>query len=221
MCARYTLTKAQKELMKTYSRKVVGNYTPNYNIAPTASTLVITADEPELIQPMHFGLVPFWATNTKMSFSTINAREEEIMEKKTYAPLVKHHKTCLILADGFYEWDKKGGSPVPYYFTLKDRDIFAFAGLWSEWKNGEEIYRSFTMLTTESNQIVGEVHCPKCRMPVILSKDEENLWLDKTISPSELLKMCNKYPDELMNRWQVSTAVNNVRNAGSELNKAI
>lgn len=221
MCNRYTIKESPTIITKVYPFDIRGNYYPNYNLAPTDLGLVITADEPNVIQQMHFGLVPFWAKDKKIGATMLNAREEEVMDKKTYAPLVQKHKTCLVLADGFYEWDKKSGSPVPYYFSLKERLLFAFAGLWSQWKNGDDIYRSFTILTTESNDIVGQVHAPKLRMPVILHKQNEALWLNKEIGPSELLKVCEKYPDELMQCWQVSTKVNSSKADGEDLNKAI
>jgi len=210
MCARYTLTKKEKELLIAYQVKLPPNYEPNFNLAPTQKGLVITADEPDIAQEMHFGLIPFWASSKKLDFSTLNARSEDALTKKTYAPLLIHRKTCLVLADGFYEWDKKSGSPFPYRFVLKDRDIFAFAGLWSQWKDkfSGEIYRSFTIMTTRANETVGKVHDPKFRMPVILDKKEEELWLSKDISVPELLSLCNPYADEQMESYRVSTAVN-------------
>ena len=210
MCARYTLTKKEKELLKAYQVKLPANFEPNYNLAPTQEGLVITADEPDVAQKMHFGLVPYWASSTKMDFSTLNARSEEAAIKKTYAPLLTHHKTCLVLADGFYEWDKKSGKPLPYRFELNDRELFAFAGLWSQWKDGfsGELYRSFTIMTTVANQTVGKVHDPKFRMPVILNRNEEKLWLSKDLSVADLLSLCDPYPDEEMKSYRVSTAVN-------------
>ena len=159
---------------------------------------------------MHFGLVPYWAENTKLNISTLNARSEDILEKKTYAPLIKHHKTCLVLADGFYEWDRKSGKPLPYYFQLRDRELFSFAGLWSQWKSqdGLEVYRSFTIMTTQANEVVGKVHDPKFRMPVILEPGDEQLWLNKEVSPSELLQLCVPYADEKMTAHRVGTEVN-------------
>lgn len=134
MCARYTMTKKEKEILKAYQVKLPP-FEPNYNIAPTQEGLVITADEPDIAQRMHFGLVPHWANNTSLNFSTLNARSEEAIDNKTWSPLLQHHKTCLVLADGFYEWDKKSGKSIPYRFVLNDREIFAFAGLWSQWKS--------------------------------------------------------------------------------------
>lgn len=210
MCARYTLTKAQKELLIRYQVRFPADYQPNYNLAPTQKGLVITADEPDTAQLMHFGLVPYWAQSTKLDFSTLNARSEEIMGKKTFAPLITHRKTCLVLADGFYEWDKKTGDTLPYRFVLKDRDLFAFAGLWSQWKDqfSGEVYRSFTIMTTQANETVGKVHAPKFRMPVILSREEEAIWLSKDLGTPDLLSLCKAYPDELMDCYRVDKAVN-------------
>jgi putative SOS response-associated peptidase YedK len=200
MCARYTLSKKQEAILKAYAVQMAGEYKPNYNLAPTQEGLVITADEPGIAQPMHFGLIPYWAAETKLNISTLNARTEEVLTKKTYAPLVEKHKTCLVLADGFYEWDRKSGKPIPYRFVLKERELFAFAGLWSQWKSkdGSQVYRSFTIMTTEANNIVGKVHDPKFRMPVILDDYNEKLWLDKELSPTALLSLCKPYPDEKM-----------------------
>jgi putative SOS response-associated peptidase YedK len=210
MCARYTLTKSEKQLLEAYNVKLEMPFEPNYNLAPTQNGLVITSDEPEIAQQMHFGLVPHWAKDIKLNFSTLNARSEEAATNRTWAPLLQHHKTCLVLADSFYEWDKKSGKSIPYRFILKDRELFAFAGLWSQWKDkfSGEVYRSFTIMTTVSNKTVGQVHDPKFRMPVILDKFQEPFWLSKDISVPDLLILCDPYPDDNMSAYQVSTSVN-------------
>jgi putative SOS response-associated peptidase YedK len=210
MCARYTLTKSEKQLLEAYNVKLEMPFEPNFNLAPTQNGLVITADEPEIAQPMHFGLVPHWAKDIKLNFSTLNARSEEAATNRTWAPLLQHHKTCLVLADSFYEWDKKSGKSIPYRLVLKDRELFAFAGLWSQWKDkfSGEVYRSFTIMTTVANETVGKVHDPKFRMPVILDKFQEPFWLSKNISVPDLLTLCDPYPDESMSAYQVSTSVN-------------
>lgn len=218
MCSRYTLTKKEKDLLKAYQVKLPSAFEPNFNLAPTQEGLVITADEPDTAQKMHFGLVPYWAESKKLDFSTLNARSEEVLTKKTYAPLLTHHKTCLVLADGFYEWDKKSGSPLPYRFELIERELFAFAGLWSQWKDPftAELYRSFTIMTVKANATVGVVHDPKFRMPVILARNEEKLWLSKDLSIPDLLSLCDPYPDSDMKSFRVSTEVN-----GTTKNKLI
>jgi len=210
MCARYTLTKKEKDLAKALEVIIPVDYAPNFNLAPTQNGLVITADEPGVAQHMHFGLVPYWAENTKLNISTLNARSEEAMSKKTWKPLIEKHKTCLVIADSFYEWDRKTGKSIPWRFVLKNRDIFSFAGLWSQWKSkdGSLVYRSFSIMTTKANTIVGKIHDPKDRMPVILDKHDEKLWLSKDISTADLLSLCDTYPDEAMDYYRVSTDVN-------------
>ncbi|MBB2148788.1 SOS response-associated peptidase [Pedobacter gandavensis] len=209
MCGRYTLSKTPSEIMEAFPVTIPEILDPNYNLAPTQNGLVITADEPGIAQKMHFGLIPYWAADTKLSMSTINARSEEVLEKKTWKPLIEHHKTCLVIADGFIEWDKKTGVSIPWRFVLKDRDLFAFAGLWSQWKGKTgEIYRSFSIMTTEANEIVGEVHSPKNRMPVILDPHNYNFWLDKELAPSALLSVCKPYPDSNMENYRLSTEIN-------------
>ena len=131
----------------------------------------------------------------------------KMYSRRKHSLLLTKHKTCLVLADGFYEWDRKSGKPIPYRFILKDRDLFAFAGLWSQWKSkdGSQVYRSFTILTTEANESVGRVHDPKFRMPVILNRFQEEFWLSKKLSPTDLLSLCQPYPDKLMDAFRVST----------------
>lgn len=210
MCARYTLTKKEKDLAKAFEVIIPDDYAPNFNLAPTQNGLVITADEPEIAQKMHFGLVPYWAADTKLNISTLNTRSEEVLSKKTWKPLIEKHKTCLVIADSFYEWDRKTGKSIPWRFVLKDREIFSFAGLWSQWKSkdGSLVYRSFSIMTTKANKMVGKVHDPKDRMPVILDRHEEKLWLSKDIRTTDLLSLCDTYPDEDMDCYRVSTDVN-------------
>jgi putative SOS response-associated peptidase YedK len=121
MCARYTITKTEKQLLDAYNVKLEMPFEPNYNLAPTQNGLVITSDEPEIAQQMHFGLVPHWAKDIKLNFSTLNARSEEAATNRTWAPLLQHHKTCLVLADSFYEWDKKSASQ--YHIALSSRIV--------------------------------------------------------------------------------------------------
>lgn len=213
MCVRYTLTAEHKEILRSHPLTLVGDkWEPHYNIAPTLKGLVITADEPKLIQYMRFGIVPYWAESLVLKFDTWNIRSEEVMEKKMYRPLMVHQKTCLIIADGFYEWFNAKPEKLPYRFTVKNRKTFCFAGLWSEWVDPEtkEAFRTCGIMTTVANKMVAEVHYEKPRMPVILDKNGENMWLNKYLSPTEKLKLCVPFPDELMTKTRVSTRVNKV-----------
>jgi putative SOS response-associated peptidase YedK len=216
MCARFTLAAAEKVILQAYAAEMVGPFMPNWNIAITDESQLITADKSNVIQPMHFGLVPWTSKTGKMEGDWFNAKSENLLTSKLWKPLFEKHKRCLVLSDGFYEWKKiPNGTPKPdkepYRFILKDRQVYAYAGLWSQWVNPKtkEPYRTFCIVTTESNELVGEIHDKK-RMPVILSKANEELWLAKDIAPKELLDLCVPYPDELMNRFRVSKRVNYV-----------
>lgn len=217
MCARYTITPTPKELLSEFGASAIDpDYRPSYNLAPTQTSPVIIAQKPEAIQLFHFGLVPYWAKDLKTGFKMMNAKSETVMELPTFKPLMKHNKRCLVLADGFYEWKTEGKKKRPYRFTLAERNLFAFAGLWSQWKNedGTQIYESFTILTTTPNAKVGQLHD---RMPVILEKEHEKLWLDGDVPPAELLQLCIPYPQEEMKMYPVSPEVNVAKNNHQDL----
>ncbi len=217
MCARFTMTQDEKALLKEFEAKTIDeNYRESYNLAPTQLAPVIIAQKPEAIQLFHFGLVPFWSKDKKSSYAMMNARQETVLENKTFKPLMIHNKRCLVLADGFYEWKTEGKKKLPYRFKLLNRKTFAFAGLWSQWKSEDkkEVYESFTILTTTPNQHVGTLHN---RMPVILAKEEEKLWLSDDVSPNDLIKLCDPYPDEEMDSYAVSAEVNKATNNHQDL----
>lgn len=216
MCARYTETKPADELLQIFNVKSIDPFRPGYNIAPTREAPVITADEPDRIQAFHFGLVPFWADDTRIGNKLLNARSEGVLENKVFRPLMTHHKRCLVIADGFYEWKAEKDGKQPYRFTLTDRQPFAFAGLWSQWKNPEtkRLYNSFSILTGKPNAHVSQLHD---RMPIILHSDEHELWLSTDVPVNELMQLCHPFPDEEMDMYPVSREVNKVVNDYADL----
>ena len=212
MCARYTLTAEEKELLKENNYKLIGDYNPDSNVAITDFGFIVTSDEPTLVQKMHFGIVPHDADSKSLRYDTWNIRSEEVMDKKTYAPLMKNRKTCLIIMDGFYEWHEEDNKEKqPWRFVVPGRKTFCCAGLWSRWVDpitGED-YDSFGIMTCKANETVGEIH-EKKRMPVILDKADEHTWLNKKLSIDELLSLCVPYSDKKMHRYKVSKKVNKV-----------
>lgn len=157
----------------------------------------------------HWGLVPFWAKDPKIGTRLINARAETIAEKPAFRTPFKKHR-CLVLADGFYEWDRKGARRVPYRVVLKDEMPFALAGICDYWKDesGKEL-RSFSIITTDANQLIATIHD---RMPVILLPQDEKVWLDPGLDLIKALKMLRPYPADDMKMYPVSTLVNNPKN---------
>jgi putative SOS response-associated peptidase YedK len=138
----------------------------------------------------------------------INARAEGVAERPSFRSSFRRRR-CLVVADGFYEWQKQPGGKLPFYFHLRDRQPFGFAGLWESWDKHHETgpLETFTIITTEPNELVGSVHQ---RMPVILRPDGYQQWLDPDFSERQPLEdLLRSYPSEEMRALSVSTRVNN------------
>jgi len=217
MCGRFTLTVDPAELKDEF-----GNYTfppqfaPRFNIAPTQPVLVIPNDGSNKADFFQWGLIPFWAKDPSIGNRLINARGETLAEKPSFRGSYKY-KRCLILTDGFYEWKAQPGtkSKTPYFIHLKDRQPFAFAGLWDEWHgpDGSQI-RTCMIITTSPNDLMKSLHN---RMPVILPSDSYEQWLNKTPqTPENLNPLIKPYPSEKMNAYPVSTLVNSPQNDRAE-----
>lgn len=220
MCGRSSLTKTEKELEKRFGATFYSedleryNPLPNYNVAPSHIMPIITQSDKEHFQPMRWGFIPSWAKDEKLGFKMINARVETILEKNTFKKAVEGRR-CLVPADGFYEWKRTGKSKQPFRIQKKDASLFCYAGLWSKWisPKGEEIF-SFTVITQQPNKLMEDIHD---RMPVILTKEQEALWLSEELSPETLLQMIEPYPEEELTAFPVSEKVNNVRNNDASL----
>jgi putative SOS response-associated peptidase YedK len=144
----------------------------------------------------------------------INARSETVAEKPSFRAAFRRRR-CLVVADGFYEWQKLNGGKQPFYIRLQDGRPFAFAGLWEHWKGpGDTIIESCTLLTTQPNELLRPVHN---RMPVILQVKDYDLWLDTEVQQKELLQpLLRAYPSEELEAYPVSRWVNSPRNDGPQ-----
>jgi len=213
MCGRASITKNEKiiELRydATFDQEDLDKYTPfpNYNAAPTHMMPIISGTFPSKIQLYRWGLIPFWAKDEKMGYKMINARIETLMEKPAFKTSVKSRR-CLVPIDGFYEWKREGKTKIPYRITMKDDSLFSAAGLWESWTNpkGEEVL-SFTIITQKPNELMTDIHD---RMPAILRPDQEQDWLDTSISAEDAVAMIKPYPSELMLAYQVDNRVGKV-----------
>ena len=206
MCGRFTLINWE-DLILRFGIRAAG-LKPRYNIAPTQIVPAIVPGKE--LKMLYWGFIPFWAKDKAIGNKMINARAETLAEKKSFRYNLRH-KRCLIPADGFYEWEKKGQEKIPYRYTLKNAELFAFAGLWESWQSpmGEQI-ESFCIITTSANELVKKLHG---RMPVILSREAEEIWLDPQINdPVVLLPLLKPYPAEKMTVTRVSRKVNNPAN---------
>ncbi len=214
MCGRFTLTVDPADLQTAFSWVDFGNATlaPRYNIAPTQGVPVVTNDGKNKLDFFTWGLVPFWAKDPAIGNRMINARAETLAEKPSFKNAFKRRR-CLILADGFYEWQKIPGekTKIPTYIQLKTGQPFAFAGLWENWhsSDGSEIL-STTIITTEPNPLMKPIHN---RMPVILPKAAYEAWLSPgEADPHTLNPLLRPYDSTLMTAYPVSRLVNNPQN---------
>lgn len=210
MCGRYTLSKPAAVLAQTFHLDNVPDLAPQYNIAPTqiVGAVLYNSDTARSeFQQLRWGLIPCWSKDLGMGAKLINARAETVAEKPAFRSAFKHRR-CLIVADGFYEWQKLEDKKQPFYFHLQDGKPFGFAGLWEQWESpeGEKIF-SCTIVTTEANKLLQPLHE---RMPVILQPHDYDLWLDPQVKTAERLQpLLHPYSSEAMTAYPVSTAVNN------------
>jgi putative SOS response-associated peptidase YedK len=219
MCGRFRQTRSQKLLEDRFQAESEDEIEviPRYNIAPT-QPVVTVRQEPgkssRRLSNMRWGLIPSWAKDMSGSGQAINARSESVTERLSFSDAV-HYRRCLIPADGFYEWKRTGKTRQPYMFEVGEGELFAFAGLWDQWKDPQgKVIESCTILTTGSNDLLAEIHD---RMPVIVPPDKYTLWLDPEVEDFDAVKaILQPYDASLMRHYPVSPRVNSVQNEDAE-----
>jgi putative SOS response-associated peptidase YedK len=210
MCGRYTLKTPAGVLTEQFEiEESSSSIASSYNIAPTQQVATVLAENGKRkLEMLHWGLIPSWAKDPEVGNRMINARAETVAEKPSYRKAFQERR-CLILADGFYEWQKTDNGKQPFYIRMEDESPFAFAGLWESWRNGREI-RSCTIITTAPNELAASIHN---RMPVILHPEDYDMWLDPDFDEREpLTSLLKPFPAEAMEAYPVSRRVNNPAN---------
>ncbi|MDQ0484087.1 SOS response-associated peptidase [Guptibacillus hwajinpoensis] len=212
MCGRFSLTTELDQLIERFQieQMSIDDYVPRYNIAPSQQIpAVIKADGGNRLGTLRWGLIPFWAKDASISNKLINARSETAHEKASFKHALKRRR-CLLLSDGFYEWKREDNRKVPMHIQVKRGEPFAMAGLWEKWKSGNEAVYTCTILTTGANELMENIHT---RMPVILKKEMEDLWLDSDVNDVTILEnVMQPFPSKEMNAYEVSTLVNSPTN---------
>ncbi|RUT05600.1 DUF159 family protein [Dulcicalothrix desertica PCC 7102] len=212
MCGRFTLTRLEEKLAEVFDIPNIPDFKPQYNVAPT-QTVMTVLHHPEhhhVFQLLHWGLIPSWSKDPSIASKLINARSETVAEKPSFRSAFKKRR-CLVIADGFYEWQRTEGKKQPYYFQLQDSQPFGFAGLWEQWHSNEgEQIDTCTILTTSANSLMAPIHD---RMPVILKPEDYDLWLDVQVQDPKMLQpLLQPYSTEAMTAYPVSTIVNSPKN---------
>jgi putative SOS response-associated peptidase YedK len=222
MCGRYRLSRRKQIIEDHFDCDPWDeDWNPRYNIAPTQPVPVIRQHPKEPVRElslMRWGFIPYWAKNPSIATSTINAKSETAAVKPAFRDPIRFRR-CLIPADGFYEWVRKGASKQPYCFEVNEGELFAFAGLWDGWKNPDGHWiKTCSILTTTPNAVTSAVHD---RMPVILDPGCYDLWLDPGMqNVGAITELLKSYDARSMRSYPVSTRLNNVANDDAECSVA-
>jgi putative SOS response-associated peptidase YedK len=211
MCGRYAITSSPDAIRALFRYDDVPNFPPRYNIAPTQPIAVVRVEEGKRrFALVRWGFIPSWVKDPKTVSLLFNARGETAIDKPAYRAAMKRRR-CLIPADGFYEWQRVGEGKQPFYVRSKNGEPLAFAGLWETWTglNGEEL-ETAAIVTTTANTTLAPVHD---RMPVVVPPDAFDLWLNcAEVDAQTAAALIVPAPDDLLEAYPVSSAVNRVAN---------
>jgi putative SOS response-associated peptidase YedK len=216
MCGRFDLHAEPVRIQKDFC---INNfsvpYEPSYNIAPARQIIIVKDDGKRYLSRCRWGFIPSWADDPDIGYKMINARAETVAEKPAFREAFSRHR-CLVIANGFFEWLREGKTRTPYYVRLKSEALIGFAGLYGLWKSpeGEEIL-SCAIITTESNDLIRPIHD---RMPVIIPKDKEDIWLSPDITDKKrLMPLLTPYQSEEMEMFKVSSSMNSPEKDNPEI----
>jgi putative SOS response-associated peptidase YedK len=215
MCGRFTLQTPAADIAAVFELLDLPQLAPRYNIAPTQPipAVRLNADQRRQCVLLRWGLIPFWAEDPAIGQRMINARRESVAAKPAFRQAFQRRR-CLVLADGFFEWQKLAGGKQPYYIRRQDGRPFAFAGLWERWQRAADPIESCTIITTEPNELMRPIHD---RMPVILPPAAWDRWLGAAAcSGPQLEELLQPFPAEQLEAYPVSTAVNSPRHDAAD-----
>jgi putative SOS response-associated peptidase YedK len=225
MCGRYVRKSTRREIAAWFGVEAsdedpyTDEWVASYNVAPQTFQPVVRLNHATGVREialMRWGLIPYWAKDAKIGYSTINAKAETVATAPAFREAFKRRR-CLVPADAFYEWQKLDPKhKQPFAIALASREPYGFAGLWERWKDPatRESLETFSIITTDPNQVVAPLHN---RMPVIIERKDYARWLgggDTTQLPLDLLR---PFPAEQMIAWKVDKAVGNVSNDAAQL----
>lgn len=217
MCFSVNVNLVKEELENRYGATFIDpdKYNPSYYYYAFGLPEIpaVCSARPDKIQLLKWGLIPSWIRTisdaNEIRFKTFNARSESIKDKPSFSGSFKS-KRCLIPVKGFFEWQHIGNEKIPWYIYHSDDEILSLAGLYDEWveKNTGELYCTFSIITTDANEMMAEIHNSKKRMPVILDKVLEKKWIDLTYSLSDAQDLLKPYPSENLKAHTISPIVN-------------
>ena len=218
MCGRFTQERPTSDLAEIFAAEDLADAPGGrFNVAPTdEAAVVVQRDERRAIKAYRWGLIPHWADSAKIGNRMFNARAETLTTSPAFRDAFRRRR-CLVPVDSFFEWRREGTVRQPFRIVRTDARPLALAGLWSGWRDPEteEVRRTFTIVTTTPNDLMRPIHN---RMPVVLAEEAWDRWLDPALPDlGELQGLLMPAPDEDLEVYPVSRAVNNVRNDGPSL----
>ncbi|MCS6947645.1 MAG: SOS response-associated peptidase [Steroidobacteraceae bacterium] len=225
MCGRYAFYAPAEAVARLFGVRIAEALTPRYNIAPTQRVPVVRIDGAGVrhVDQLYWGLIPHWAKDRSIGARMINARAETIAQKPAFRQALRRRR-CLVLANGWYEWQTTAGGKQPWFVSAADGEPCAFAGLWESWSPAphEPPLESCAIVTTEARGFLATLHT---RMPVVLARENYDVWLrgDHPASAvseagvATLLALLQPPPEGTLRAWRVSRRVNHVRHDGPEL----
>jgi len=217
MCFSVNVNLVKEELENRYGATFLDpdKYSPSYyyHAFGLPQLPAVCSGYSDTIRLLRWGLIPSWvrskADAEEIRLKTFNARSESIRSKPSFSvPFAT--KRCLIPVKGFFEWQHFDGGKVPWYITVKNEEIISLAGLWDEWVESTTgvIFSTFTIVTTEANELMARIHNSKKRMPVILTGDQGKRWLDISLAPAEVISLASSCPSDLLDAHTISPLIN-------------
>ena len=208
---------------EVYEKRFGARFNPEYvhqkhyhaNGFSYPSLPVISQKDPDLIQAFEWGLIPSFAKTSadvkKLRTGNLNARGDNVFAKPTWKTSIRKRR-CLVLADGFFESMDVNGKKYPYYIYRKDKQPFAFAGIYNPWKDEQEIWHpTFSIVTTDPNELMSKIHNIKLRMPVILPPDKERRWLADDLLDEEINDLMVPLEDGILTAHPVNSDLNKTK----------
>lgn len=218
MCFTVNVNLIKEELENRYGATLIDpdKYRPSYyyHAFGLPSLPAICSEKPTLIQLLKWGLIPSWTKGINdaniIRYKTFNARSETLETKASFSSSLRS-KRCIIPVKGFYEWQHVGNKKIPWYIYPFDDKIFSLAGIYDDWTDTStgEVYTTFSIVTTDANELMAEIHNSGKRMPVILDKSSEKRWIDYSATHTQALELLTPCPSDQLRAHTIGPLVNN------------
>jgi putative SOS response-associated peptidase YedK len=217
MCFTVNVNLIREELESIYGRNLIDHekYRPSYYYH-AFSLPFLPVVSLERIELMQWGLIPPWVKDmtqaAEIRMKTFNARSESISEKPSFAESFVSRR-CIVPVSGFFEWQQSGKNRMPWYITSSEVNHLSLGGIWNEWSDplSAMIYHTFSIITTEANEMLSEIHNTARRMPLILDKDSIEAWLSTSTNSNDLRLLMSPLPSSRLSAHTISPLISGRR----------